>query len=102
VGGPEKIEQASEKPIPLSPVSQKASDDLVMKDGRVRKALFSFVGTGILALVFTLYNLQKSDPQVLFIGVMIAITILSAVRFIQTKKKVTQEIMTKSVGEGQP
>ena len=45
VGGPEKIEQASEKPIPVLQIQQKSTNDLVMKDGRVRKALFSLIGT---------------------------------------------------------
>jgi hypothetical protein len=101
VGGPEKIEQASEKPIPLSPISPKATDDLVLKDGRVRKALFSFVGVGILTLGFTLVTVQRSHPQYLFIGVLFAATIVSAFRFIQTKKKVKQEFMAKSDGEEQ-
>ena len=100
VGGPEKIEQASEKPIPLSPISQQATDDLERKDGRVRKAMFSFLGAGILTLAFTLFNIQQPHPQFMFIGVLVAATVLSAFRFIQTKKKVKQEFMAKSLGEG--
>ena len=100
VGGPEKIEQASEKPIPLSPISQQATDDLVRKDGRVRKAMFSIVGMGILTFAFTLFNIQQPHPQFMFIGILVAATALSAFRFIQTKKKVKQEFMAKSLGEG--
>jgi hypothetical protein len=62
--------------------------------------MFSFVGMGILTFAFTLFNIQQPHPQFMFIGVLVAATVLSAFRFIQTKKKVKQEFMAKSLGEG--
>ena len=74
VGGPEKIEQASEKPIPVSQSPQKSIDDLIMKDGRVRKALFSLIGTGILTLAFTVSAFLQPHPQLIFVGILFAVT----------------------------
>jgi ABC-2 type transport system ATP-binding protein len=101
VGGPEEIEQASEKPIPGSQIQQKSTDELVMKDGRVRKALFSLVGMSILTLAFTVFALLQTHPQFMLIGILFAMILLSAVRFIQTKKKVKQEFMAKALREEQ-
>ncbi|MCX6120666.1 MAG: ATP-binding cassette domain-containing protein [Ignavibacteriales bacterium] len=96
VGGPEKIEQASEKPIPVSQIQQKSTDALVMKEGRVRKALFSLIGMAILTLAFTMFALSQIHPQLMTVGILSAVTILSAVRFFQTKKKVKQEFISKA------
>jgi ABC-type multidrug transport system fused ATPase/permease subunit len=72
-----------------------------MKDGRVRKALFSLVGTSILTLAFTVFALLQTHPQFMLIGILFAMILLSAVRFIQTKKKVKQEFMAKALREEQ-
>jgi ABC-2 type transport system ATP-binding protein len=99
VGGPDKIEQASEKPIPALQVQQKSTDDLVMLDGRVRKALFSLIGASVLTLAFTVFVFSQIHPQFMPIGILSAVTILCAVRFFQTKKKVKQEFITKASQE---
>jgi ABC-2 type transport system ATP-binding protein len=102
VGGPQEIEQASEKPIPVSQIQQKSNNDLVMKDGRVRKALFSLIGAGILTLTFTVFTFRQIHPQLMSVGILSVVTILSAVRFFQTKKKVEREFMAKISQEVQP
>ena len=99
VGGPDKIEQASEKPIPVSQSQQQSTNDLVMKDGRVRKALFSLIGSGVLTIVFTVLGLNQAHPQLLPMGIIFCLTIFSAVRFLQTKNKVKQEFETKASQE---
>jgi len=99
VGGPDKIEQASEKPIPVSQTQQQSTNDLVMKDGRVRKALFSLIGSGVLTIVFTVLGLNQAHPQLLPMGIIFCLTIFSAVRFLQTKNKVKQEFETKASQE---
>ena len=99
VGGPQEIEQASEKPIPVSQMQQKSTNDLVMKDGRVRKALFSLIGAGILTLAFTVFTFRQIHPQLMAVGILSFVTILSAVRFFQTKKKVEREFMAKALKE---
>ncbi len=102
VGGPQEIEQASGKPIPVPQIQQKSTNDLVMKDGRVRKALFSFIGMGILAIVFTVSAFFRPNPQLLSIGIPYALVVISGVRFILMKKKVKQEFMAKISQEVQP
>jgi membrane protein implicated in regulation of membrane protease activity len=67
-----------------------------MKDRRVRKALFSLIGVAILTLAFTVFALSQIHPQLMTVGILSAVTILSAVRFFQTKKKVRQEFITKA------
>lgn len=99
VGGPDKIEQASEKPIPVSQMQQKSPDDLVMKDARVRKALFSFIVAAIFTIIFAVFALRQIHPQFLPVGILSALTILSVVRFFQTKKKVRQEFKVKASQE---
>ncbi len=99
VGGPQEIEQASEKPIPVSQIQQKSTNDLVMKDGRVRKALFLFVGMGILAIFFTVSAFLRPNPELLSIGIPYALVVISGVRFIQTKKKVEREFIAKTSRE---
>ncbi|MGD0036207.1 MAG: ATP-binding cassette domain-containing protein [Bacteroidota bacterium] len=99
VGGPQEIEQASEKPIPTSQMQQKSTNDLVMKDGRVRKALFSLIGIGILTLAFTVFTFRQTNPQFMSLGILYAVTILSAIRFFQIKKKVEREFMAKASKE---
>jgi ABC-2 type transport system ATP-binding protein len=100
VGGPEAIEQAGEKPIPVSQTKQKSTSDLVMKDGRVRKALYSLIGAAVLTLVFTVFTLSENHPQLIPVGIFFVLTIYSIVRFFQTKKKVMQEFMRKTSQEG--
>jgi ABC-2 type transport system ATP-binding protein len=99
VGGPQEIEQASEKPIPVSQMQQKSTNDFVMKDGRVRKALFSLIGAGILTLAFTVFTFRQIHPQLMAVGILSFVTILSAIRFFQTKKKVEREFMAKALKE---
>jgi ABC-2 type transport system ATP-binding protein len=99
VGGPEEIEQASEKPIPVSQIQQKSNNELVMKDGRVRKALLSLVGIGILTLAVAVFTVTQIRPQFMPVGILFAVTILSTIRFFQTKKKVRQELVTKASQE---
>jgi len=99
VGGPIEIEQASEKPIPVSQIHQKLTDDLVMKDGRVRKALLSLIGMGIITFAFVGFNFTQTHPKLLPIGITFAGTVFSGVRFFQTKKKVRQEFIAKSSSE---
>jgi ABC-2 type transport system ATP-binding protein len=102
VGGPQEIEQASEMPIPISQIQQKSTNDLAMKDRRVRKALFSLIGAGILTLAFTVFTFRQIHPQLTSVGILSVVTILSAVRFFQTKKKVEREFMAKISQEVQP
>jgi len=99
VGGPQEIEQASEKPIPVSQMQQKSTNDLVMKDGRVRKALFSLIGAGILTFAFTVFTFRQIHPQLMAVGILSFVTILSAIRFFQTKKKVEREFIAKALKE---
>jgi ABC-2 type transport system ATP-binding protein len=99
VGGPEEIEQAGGKPIPVSQVQQKLTNDLVMKDGRVRKALFSLIGAAILTFAFTVFALGQIHQQLMPVGILVAVTVLSAIRFFQTKKKVRQELVAKASQE---
>jgi ABC-2 type transport system ATP-binding protein len=99
VGGPEEIEQASEKPIPVSQIQQKSNNELVMKDGRVRKALLSLVGIGILTLAVAVFTVTQIRPQFMLVGILFAVTILSTIRFFQTKKKVRQELVRKASQE---
>ncbi len=96
VGGPEKIEQAGEKPIPSLHNQQKSTSDLVMKDGRVRKTLFSLIGSCILTFAFTVFTFNQTQPQFMPVGILSAVTIFSAVRFFQTSKKVKREFMAKA------
>ena len=99
VGGPQEIEQASEKPIPISQIPQKSTSDLVMTDARVRKALFSLIGVGIFTLAFTVFTFLQIQPQFMPLGIFSVATIFSAVRFFQTKKKVKQEFVVKASQE---
>ena len=99
VGGPEKIEQASENPIPPSQEPKNSSAALVMKDARVRKAMFSLMGIGMLTIVFTITTFLRPQPQLFFVGILFVGTIVSGLRFVQTRKKVTQEFMAASKGE---
>jgi ABC-2 type transport system ATP-binding protein len=97
VGGPEKIEQASGKPIPASQAPQQSMNNLVMKDGRVRKALFSLIGMEILAIVFAFITFLRPHPQYFFVGILFVLAIGSGIRFAQTRKKVKQELTAKSL-----
>ena len=99
VGGPQEIELASEKPIPVSQMQQKSTNDFVMKDRRVRKALFSLIGAGILTLAFTVFTFRQIHPQLMAVGILSFVTILSAIRFFQTKKKVEREFIAKALKE---
>ena len=99
VGGPDKIEQASEKPIPVMQTQHKSTGDNVMKDGRVRKALFSLIASGVLTLVITLSTVHQPDRMVLYAGIFSVVTIVSAIRFFQVKKKVEKEFNLKTTRE---
>ena len=99
VGGPDKIEQASEKPIPVMQMQRTSTNDDVMKDGRVRKALLSLIAAGILTLAFTVFTFRQIHPEVMGIGLLSAVTIFCAVQFFKTKKKVRQEFITKASQE---
>ena len=99
VGGPSKIEQANEKPIPALQLQQNSINNLVMKDGRVRKALFSLIASGLLTLALTVFMVGQIHPQFMVIGILSAATVMSAVRFLQAKKKVKQEFMAKALKE---
>jgi ABC-2 type transport system ATP-binding protein len=101
VGGPDKIEQASEKPIPGMHMQQQSLNNEVMKDGRVRKSLFSFIASGILTLVIILTTVHQPDRMLMYAGILSVVTIVSAVRFIQTKKKVEKEFTIKATREEQ-
>lgn len=89
VGGSEKIEQASEMSIPVSASQQETH---IMHNGRVRKSLFALVGIGMVSVIFTLYSIMENALQWTPLIILLAVTVLSAVRFVQTKKKVEQEL----------
>jgi hypothetical protein len=70
-----------------------------MKDGRVRKTLYSLIGAAVLTFVFTVVTLTENHPQLIPVGILFVLTIYSVVRFLQMKKKVMQEFMRKASQE---
>jgi ABC-2 type transport system ATP-binding protein len=95
VGGPEKIEQAGEKPIPDSSIQKKTIDKQVMQDGRVKKTLFSFIGAAVITFVFAILFLQKT-MELTPLMLLCTITVFGGIRFFQIKKKVKKELLMKS------
>jgi ABC-2 type transport system ATP-binding protein len=102
VGGSEKIEHASEKPIPASKEASETIDRRAMKDGRVRKALLSLMGAIVLTLGFTIINGLKDTQHLILSVIFLAISVFSAFRFIQIKKKIGKEMMAKQSSEARP
>ena len=100
VGGPEKIDQANEKPIPAPSPSEKNMTGQVMKDRRVRRALFLLIAMLVFTLGFSLYTLLQDIPRLGVLAILMAGSVLSAARFLQTKKKVSLELSGKTMQEG--
>jgi ABC-2 type transport system ATP-binding protein len=100
VGGPDVIEGAHQKPIPvqqdLEPVGK-----LAMKDQRVRKALFSVLIVVALSVMFIAWNASNAQDPLSF-ALWIVLLIGSVVQFFIRKKKVEKEILALRAKEVQP
>ncbi len=102
VGGPVKTENASEKSIPGSFIKQKSINAQVMQDSRVKKTLFLLIGAALLLFGFIVFVLFQEPIRFELAGIILVITVFSALRFVQMKRKVKQELSTKLFMEKQP
>jgi len=97
VGGPQEIEQASEKPIPTFRSDRIAEQ--VNHDPRVKRLVQSTIVLLVFAAGFLIYNLlsahqQWMAPVILFLG-----AVANTIRWVITKKKVANELMAKASQE---
>ena len=93
VGGSEKIEHANEKQIPSLPL--KLTRKKLLQDAQVRKASLSLMGAIALTLGFTIMNGLKDTQHLILSAIFLAITVFSAFRFVQIKKKIEKEMTAK-------
>jgi ABC-2 type transport system ATP-binding protein len=99
VGGPEKIEQAAEKPIPDQLLRNEPLGKQIMKDRRVRITMLNFFVAFVITIVFAVFALNGSME---FMPVMIlaAATVIACFRFIQVRGKVKKELSKNSLTTG--
>jgi ABC-2 type transport system ATP-binding protein len=99
VGGSEKIEHANEKQIPSLPL--KLTRKKRLQDGQVRKAFFLLMGAIVLTLGSTIMDGLKDTQHLILSAIFLAITLFSAFRFVQIKKKTEKEMTAKQSSEAQ-
>jgi ABC-2 type transport system ATP-binding protein len=100
VGGPEMIEEAQQKPIPVQEYLEPAGK-LAMKEKKVRQALFVIILVAALSVVFIARSVQRGNDlwSILF---WVALLIGSIVQFFLRKKKVEKEILAQRAKEVRP
>jgi ABC-2 type transport system ATP-binding protein len=101
VGGPEKIDQAGEKPIPESGQKTVRSGRGVMQDRRVRSAAFSSLLMAGMLIIFTLKNIDNSRPEWVIPLIALAALALSVAQFFARKRKVEEELARTQSPEGE-
>jgi ABC-2 type transport system ATP-binding protein len=97
VGGPQEIEQASEKPIPLFHSARIA--DQVNLDPRVKRLMQSSVVLAVLAVGFIIFNVVRGNQQWMAPVILLLGAVANIVRWVMTKKKLEKELIAKASQE---
>lgn len=88
VGGPEKINQAGEMPIPATLLSRKSA----LRDRRLKRAILSSVLMAAIFVFFSLKSMNDSKPEWVMPAVALALLMLSLAQLIAKKKKIEREL----------
>jgi ABC-2 type transport system ATP-binding protein len=93
VGGPEKLTEAAEKPIPAVLPEKPGISSMAFKDNRVRKKLTSMVLTfAALVLFVFLRKGGTTTGEAAVTGFLLLAWIFSAVQFYRTKRQVEKKL----------
>jgi ABC-2 type transport system ATP-binding protein len=95
VGVPQLMEE-KERPLVVSPVSAPIS---ASNDPRVKKSRLSLIFSSLITAVLIIISFQKNNPDWSIAGVMGAAVLFTGYRYIQTRKKVTLELLNRGKAE---
>jgi ABC-2 type transport system ATP-binding protein len=98
VGGSSKTELVKEKQIPSLPL--KLTGKELLQNAQVRKALFSLIVVFLLTLGSIIITGFKDTQHLISSAILVALTLFSAFRFVQVRKKVEKEMMAKQSSGG--
>lgn len=83
------------KPIVQKPVTVKLQSDVVSKDARVKKALFSLIVAIVITVVLAVVALVKEDFSWGTPAIFVAASAFSAFRYVKTRSDVARELLSK-------
>jgi ABC-2 type transport system ATP-binding protein len=92
VGGPEKTVRPGNDTVPKAPRGRKDAGKSAMRDGRVRRAIFTVVLMAGLLIFFVLRNVDNRTPEWTAPFIALLLLIIAITQLIVKKKKVEKEL----------